>query len=80
VLPLPWIMEQVTVLGKGLLCRMKINFVEQPETMMNDFRESRDLRAVRTKGCGNPSPPTWRASRDRTFRSQRSSSPPHAVS
>jgi len=39
VLPLPWIMEQIYVLGKGLLCRMKINFVEQPETMMNDFRE-----------------------------------------
>src|SRR6202021_1921323 len=39
VLPLPWIMEQVYVLGKGLLCRMKINFVEQPETMMHDFRE-----------------------------------------
>jgi long-chain acyl-CoA synthetase len=39
VLPLPWIMEQVYVLGKGLLCRMKVNFVEQQETMMNDFRE-----------------------------------------
>jgi long-chain acyl-CoA synthetase len=39
VLPLPWIMEQVYALGKGLLCRMKINFVEEPETMMNDFRE-----------------------------------------
>src|SRR5438552_12981271 len=39
VLPLPWIMEQVYALGKGLLCRMKINFVEQPETMMHDFRE-----------------------------------------
>jgi long-chain acyl-CoA synthetase len=39
VLPLPWIMEQVYVLGKGLLCRMKVNFVEQAETMMNDFRE-----------------------------------------
>jgi len=39
VLPLPWIMEQIYVFGKGLLCRMKINFVEQPETMMNDFRE-----------------------------------------
>src|SRR5206468_6974841 len=39
VLPLPWIMEQVYVLGKGLLCRMKINFVEEPETMMNDLRE-----------------------------------------
>ena len=39
VLPLPWIMEQVYVLGKGLLCRMKVNFVEEPETMMSDFRE-----------------------------------------
>jgi long-chain acyl-CoA synthetase len=39
VLPLPWIMEQVYALGKGLLCRMKVNFVEQPDTMMNDFRE-----------------------------------------
>ena len=39
VLPLPWIMEQVYALGKGLLCRMKVNFVEEPETMMNDLRE-----------------------------------------
>src|SRR5258705_994991 len=39
VLPLPWIMEQVYALGKSLLCRMKVNFVEQPDTMMNDFRE-----------------------------------------
>lgn len=39
VLPLPWIMEQVYALGKALLCRMKINFVESAETMMNDFRE-----------------------------------------
>lgn len=39
VLPLPWIMEQVYALGKGLLSRMKINFVERPDTMMNDFRE-----------------------------------------
>jgi long-chain acyl-CoA synthetase len=39
VLPLAWIMEQVYALGKGLLCRMKINFVEEPDTMMNDFRE-----------------------------------------
>ncbi len=38
VLPLPWIMEQVYALGKGLLCRMKVNFVEQADTMMNDFR------------------------------------------
>src|SRR5581483_9715041 len=39
VLPLPWIMEQIYVIGKGLICRMKVNFVEEPETMMNDFRE-----------------------------------------
>jgi long-chain acyl-CoA synthetase len=39
VLPLPWIMEQVYVLGKGLLCRMKVNFVEEPDTMMSDLRE-----------------------------------------
>lgn len=39
VLPLPWIMEQVYALGKGLLCRMKVNFVEHADTMMNDFRE-----------------------------------------
>ena len=39
VLPLPWIMEQIYALGMGLLSRMKINFVEEPETMMNDFRE-----------------------------------------
>lgn len=39
VLPLPWIMEQVYAMGKGLLSRMKINFVEQSDTMMNDFRE-----------------------------------------
>jgi long-chain acyl-CoA synthetase len=39
VLPLPWIMEQVYALGKNLLSRMKVNFVEQSDTMMNDFRE-----------------------------------------
>lgn len=39
VLPLPWIMEQIYVLGWGLLSRMKVNFVEEPETMMADFRE-----------------------------------------
>src|SRR5206468_9191092 len=39
VLPLPWIMEQVYAMGKGLLCRMKINFVEHADTMMSDFRE-----------------------------------------
>src|SRR5436190_8825899 len=39
VLPLPWIMEQVYALGKALLCRMKVNFVERADTMMNDFRE-----------------------------------------
>src|SRR5689334_6901005 len=39
VLPLPWIMEQVYVLGKGLLCRMKLHFVEQADAMMSDLRE-----------------------------------------
>lgn len=39
VLPLPWIMEQVYALGKNLLCRMKVNFIEHADTLMNDFRE-----------------------------------------
>jgi len=39
VLPLPWIMEQVYALGKGMLSRMKVSFVEQSDTMMHDFRE-----------------------------------------
>ena len=39
VLPLPWIMEQIYALGWGLISRMKVNFVEEPETMMADFRE-----------------------------------------
>jgi long-chain acyl-CoA synthetase len=39
VLPLPWIMEQIYGLGKALITRMKVNFVEEPETMMHDFRE-----------------------------------------
>jgi len=39
VLPLPWIMEQVYALGKALLCRMKVNFVEEADTMMHDLRE-----------------------------------------
>ncbi|NVN88809.1 MAG: long-chain fatty acid--CoA ligase [Rhodopseudomonas sp.] len=39
VLPLPWVMEQLYALAQNLICRMKVNFVEQPDTMMNDFRE-----------------------------------------
>ncbi|SHI90606.1 long-chain acyl-CoA synthetase [Roseomonas rosea] len=39
VLPLPWIMEQMYVFGFGLVSRMKVSFVEEPETMMADFRE-----------------------------------------
>lgn len=39
VLPLPWIMEQIYALGQALLSRMKVNFVEEPDTMMHDFRE-----------------------------------------
>jgi long-chain acyl-CoA synthetase len=38
-LPLPWIMEQIYVFGKALISRMTVNFVEEPETLMNDFRE-----------------------------------------
>ncbi|HZH26999.1 MAG TPA: long-chain fatty acid--CoA ligase [Azospirillaceae bacterium] len=39
MLPLPWIMEQVYALGWGLLSRMVVNFVEEPDTAMHDFRE-----------------------------------------
>ena len=39
VLPLPWIMEQIYALGKALISRMTVNFVEEPDTMMHDFRE-----------------------------------------
>jgi long-chain acyl-CoA synthetase len=39
VLPLPWIMEQIYAVGKSLVCRMKVNLVEEPETTMNDMRE-----------------------------------------
>jgi long-chain acyl-CoA synthetase len=39
VLPLPWIMEQVYAFGQALISRMKVNFVEEPETMMHDMRE-----------------------------------------
>ena len=53
VLPLPWIMEQVYVLGKGLLCRMKINFVEAGRHHDERFpRDRADLRAVRAAGLG----------------------------
>lgn len=39
VLPLPWIMEQVYAVAKWLVCRMVVNFVEEPETQMADMRE-----------------------------------------
>jgi long-chain acyl-CoA synthetase len=39
VLPLPWIMEQIYALGKALISRMKVNFVEEPDTMLHDLRE-----------------------------------------
>jgi long-chain acyl-CoA synthetase len=32
-------MEQIYALGKALLSRMTVNFVEEPDTMMHDFRE-----------------------------------------
>lgn len=39
VLPLPWIMEQIYVLGKSLISGMTVNFVEDQDTMMSDMRE-----------------------------------------
>ena len=39
VLPLPWIMEQLYAVGWNLVARMKVSFVEEPETLMADFRE-----------------------------------------
>ncbi|ROV60307.1 long-chain fatty acid--CoA ligase [Vibrio ponticus] len=39
VLPLPWIMEQVYVVGQALVARQIVNFVEEQETMMSDLRE-----------------------------------------
>ncbi len=39
VLPLPWIMEQTYAISKWCISRMKVNFVEEPETMFDDLRE-----------------------------------------
>jgi long-chain acyl-CoA synthetase len=39
VLQLPWIVEQIHVLGKALVARIPVAFVEEPETMMADMRE-----------------------------------------
>ena len=39
VLQMPWIMEQIYAFGQSLLSRMKVNFVEEPETSMADMRE-----------------------------------------
>jgi long-chain acyl-CoA synthetase len=39
VLPLPWIMEQVYIMGFGLISRMKVNFPESEETSFADLRE-----------------------------------------
>ncbi|MEP9367621.1 long-chain fatty acid--CoA ligase [Xanthobacter sp. VNH20] len=39
VLQMPWIMEQIYAFGQALLSRMKVNFVEEPETTMADMRE-----------------------------------------
>ena len=62
VLPLPWIMEQVYALGKALVTRMRVSFVEEPET--TDGRPARnrpDLPAARparlgADRCGRPCP------------------------
>ena len=39
VLPLPWIMEQTYSVAKWCLCRMKVNFVEDTDTLFEDLRE-----------------------------------------
>ena len=39
VLPLPWIVEQMYVFGKGLMSRMVVNFVENHASLMSDMRE-----------------------------------------
>ncbi len=39
VLPMPWIGEQFYALFQPPVCRNKLNFVEEPETMMADMRE-----------------------------------------
>ncbi|TCT06619.1 long-chain fatty acid--CoA ligase [Aquabacter spiritensis] len=39
VLQMPWIMEQIYAFGQALISRMKVSFVEEPETMMADMRE-----------------------------------------
>lgn len=39
VLPLSWIMEQIYAIGKSLVCRMRVNFVEENSTLMADMRE-----------------------------------------
>ncbi|WP_234053320.1 MULTISPECIES: long-chain fatty acid--CoA ligase [unclassified Xanthobacter] len=39
VLQMPWIMEQIYAFGQALISRMKVNFVEEPETLMADMRE-----------------------------------------
>jgi len=38
-LPLPWIMEQIYAVGWSLVARMRINFPEEADTAMHDFRE-----------------------------------------
>jgi len=39
VLPLPWIMEQIYAVTQQLICRITVNFGEEPETQMADLRE-----------------------------------------
>ena len=39
VLPLPWIIEQKYALAKWCICRMRVNFVEDTDTMLDDLRE-----------------------------------------
>jgi long-chain acyl-CoA synthetase len=38
-LPLPWIMEQIYAIAQPLLCRCRVNFVEEKDTEEDDLRE-----------------------------------------
>ena len=39
LLPMGWVGEQFQALYRPLVCRHKINFVEEPDTVMADLRE-----------------------------------------
>lgn len=52
VLQMPWIMEQIYAFGQALISRMKVNSVEEQETLMADMREIGPFCAARAAGVG----------------------------